>query len=160
MIDDFTEFAVERTPHLYRAALLLCGDHHGAWDLTQEALTRVYVASRKRGIEEPAAYAQRVLINAYISRGRRRSSREIPVDNFGEAVYETPDPVVRLALVEALDGLGRIDRAVVVMRYYEDLSVDDTAKLLRLTPGAVRNRCMRALAKLRATMPLELKEQS
>lgn len=161
MLDDFTEFATERTPHLYRSALLLCGDHHGAWDLTQEALASVYVAwlRRPQAIEQPAAYAQRVLLNSYISKRRRRATHEIPTDEVVEVGYQPGDLTLRLSLIEALNQLTSVDRAVIVLRYYEDLSVEDTADLIGISPGAVRNRAMRTLAKLRDTMPLELKEQ-
>lgn len=147
---EFEQFAVARTPQLYRSAYLLCGDRHRAEDLVQETLAKVYVKWGRR-IDNPAAYAQTTLVRTYISQQRRRSNHEVPYDDLPDVV--TADPAaasdLRLSLQDVLDGLAPMDRAVLVLRYSEDLGVAEVADLLGLSPGAVKNRSMRALARAR-----------
>jgi RNA polymerase sigma-70 factor (sigma-E family) len=146
----FEEFALARTPQLFRSAYLLCGDRHGAEDLVQDTLAKVYVKWSRR-IENPAAYAQTTLVHAYLSHRRRRSSQEIPFADLPDSA--TVDPAegteLRLALQQVLAGLAPLDRAVLVLRYSEDLGVDEVAHRLGLTRGAVKNRSMRALTRAR-----------
>jgi RNA polymerase sigma-70 factor (sigma-E family) len=151
---DFEEFAVARTPDLYRSAWLLCGDRHQADDLVQETLAKVYARWQRPfvgPIDNPAAYAQTTLMRTFLSGRRKRANGELsyaePPDTAVPDGTETSD--VRLVLVRALAGLAPADRAVVVLRYLEDLSVEETAARLGTSSGAVRNRSMRALAKLR-----------
>ena len=151
---EFEEFAVARTPGLYRSAVMLCGNSHLAEDLVQETLAKVYVKWRQPlgRIENPAAYAHTVLTRTFISHRRRRGTgAEILSAELPEAASEDAmsAATTRLVLGQALDGLSRIDRAVVVLRYLEDLSVDETAGRLDISPGAVKNRSMRALQRLR-----------
>ncbi|WP_232680266.1 SigE family RNA polymerase sigma factor [Nocardioides sp. R-C-SC26] len=150
--EQFSDFARARTPHLYRSAWLLCGDRAQAEDLVQETLAKVFVKWRR--IDNPAAYAQTTLTRTFLSAKRRRSSGEQP---WGE-VPEAPDPatssatdrvVLQVALLAALAELAPADRAVVVLRYLDDLAVDEVAERMGTTSGAVRNRSMRALARLR-----------
>ncbi|TNM37439.1 SigE family RNA polymerase sigma factor [Nocardioides albidus] len=155
--DPFEEFARARTPHLYRSAWLLCGHRAEAEDLVQETLAKVYLRMHRRlgpRLDNPAAYAQTVLTRTFISGRRRLSSTETPYADLpgleaeGTADHaETTD--LRLALTDALAELAPVDRAVVVLRHLEDLSVDEVAGVLGLTSGAVRNRSMRALARMR-----------
>lgn len=153
---DFAVFATERTPALYRSALLLCGDSHGAEDLVQETLAKVYVAWRR--IENPAAYAHTTLARVFVSSRRRRSSTERPVEALPESASWDDDPALRVDLIRALDLLGRVDRAVLVLRFLEDQTVEQTAEALLLSAGAVRVRTHRALAKVRSL--LDLTEES
>jgi RNA polymerase sigma-70 factor (sigma-E family) len=156
--EEFTAFARARTPQLYRSAYLLCGDHHGAADLVQETLAKVFVKFRR--IDNPAAYAQTTLTRTFISARRRRSSGELPVDDVTEPVGrpafgdDRGDDVasrtaLRLALLDALRGLAPADRAVLVLRYLEDLSVEETAQRMGVSDGAVRSRSKRALERVR-----------
>lgn len=147
---EFTAFAVARTPALYRSAWLLCGDRHTAEDLVQETLAKVYGAWR-RSIENPAAYAQTTLVRTFVSGRRRRSSSELAYADLPDAPGADPSSGadLRLALQDALGELAPVDRAVVVLRYLEDLPVDEVAARLGLSPGAVKNRSMRALARMR-----------
>ena len=154
---EFEEFARARAPQLYRSAWLLCGNHHEAEDLVQETLAKVFVKWRApfgRRIDNPAAYAQTALTRTFISARRRRSSKEVPRGD----LPDSPDRVsseltdlseVRLAIVAALTGLKPQDRAVLVLRYLEDLSVEETAQRMGTSPGAVRNRSLRALERVR-----------
>lgn len=149
----FTEFARARMPELYRSAWLLCGDRHRAEDLVQEALAKVY-GRWGPGIANPAAYAQTTLTRTWISQQRRRSTHERPLDRIPERPAAGPDGELRLTLLDALDELEPLDRAVVVLRYLHDASTDDVARQLGLSNGAVRKRLMRALRLLRERLGL------
>lgn len=159
--EEFEEFAVARTPQLYRAAWLLCGDSHRAEDLVQETLAKVYVRWHRRlggPIEHPVAYAHTTLTRTWISAQRRRSNHETPTEHLPESVEPGGDAATRLALRAALDELAPLDRAVLVLRYLDDVSVADTAKALGVSPGAVRNRTLRALERLRAVLGPSLRD--
>ena len=151
---EFEEFALARTPALYRSAWLLCGDRHGAEDLVQETLAKLYVRWRRpfaSRIENPAAYAQTTLTRTFLSGRRRRSSGELPYADPPER--GTTDPTRqsddRLALQAALAELSPPDRTVLVLRYLDDLSVAETAQRMGVSVGAVRTRSSRALDKMR-----------
>jgi RNA polymerase sigma-70 factor (sigma-E family) len=147
---DFSDFVAARASHLYRQAWLLTGSSYAAEDLVQTALTKAYAAWwRVRRADDPVAYVHGVLLKAYLSERRRRSSRELPVaDPVGDAGALTTDPTDRLALMTALAELSPVDRAVVVLRYWDDQTVGQTAAALDLTEAAVKNRSMRALRRL------------
>ncbi|MGW5852538.1 SigE family RNA polymerase sigma factor [Streptomyces sp. NPDC055254] len=152
--DGFREFAAGRSGHLYRSACLLTsGDTHLAEDLVQETLGRMYLLwGRISRIDNPAAYAQTVLVRAFLTHQRRRSSGEHPVGEFpesGAAAAGGADPALRLTLLEALGRLAPKDRAVLVLRYWEDRSVEETADAMNASSAAVRTRTSRALARLR-----------
>lgn len=159
--EEFEEFAVARTPQLYRAAWLMCGDAHRAEDLVQETLAKVYVRWHRRlgpPIEHPVAYAHTTLARTYISAQRRRSNHETPSEHLPETTDHSGDAATGIALREALDELAPMDRAVLVLRYLEDVSVADTADALGVSPGAVRNRTIRALDRLRAVLGPSLRD--
>ncbi|WEH40459.1 SigE family RNA polymerase sigma factor [Streptomyces sp. NBC_01218] len=161
-VEDFREFAAGCAGHLYRSASLLTGgDVHLAEDLVQETLGRMYMLwGRIHRIDNPAAYAQTVLVRAFLTHRRRRSSGERPVAEVPDAVHPGAgeDPVLRMTLLDALDRLSPKDRAVVVLRYWEDRSIEQTAEALRVSPAAVRTRCVRALARLRTLLGGSLAE--
>jgi len=151
---EFEEFARARAGQLYRSAWLLCGDPHQAEDLVQETLAKVYVRWRRPlggRIDNPAAYAQTTLTRTFISGRRRRSSGEVPYGDLPDAPLadHSAGSDLRLDLEELLGGLTEVDRAVLVLRFFEDLGVDEVAQRLGLTPGAVKNRSMRALSRAR-----------
>ena len=156
---EFADFARARMPHLYRSAWLLCGDPHRAEDLTQETLAKVYAKWGPR-LQNPAAYAHTALVRTYISAQRRRSNHERPTEHLPERVVTGPEhddgAATRLTLAAALDRLAALERAVLVMRYLDDISVADTAAALGVTPQAVRNRTLRALDRLRAVLGTSL----
>ncbi|MEU4195055.1 SigE family RNA polymerase sigma factor [Kribbella sp. NPDC026611] len=150
---DFEEFAKARTPQLYRTAWLLAGEHHLAEDLVQETLAKLYRAWRRvEQTENPAAYAQTVLARTYISQRRRKSSTERPVASTPEREYRPDDHELRLSLMQALAELAPLDRAVLVLRYFEDRSPDQVARDLGKNAGAIRTRTSRALDRLRAVL--------
>lgn len=151
---EFEEFARARTPALLRSAWLLCGDRHQSEDLVQETLAKVYLKWGPRvgrRIDNPAAYAQTTLTRTFLSSRRRRSSTEVPRADLPERVEvdATGASDTRLALLDALSGLAPQDRAVLVLRYLEDLSVEETAAAMGVSPGAVRSRSSRATDRLR-----------
>ncbi|MFD7065745.1 SigE family RNA polymerase sigma factor [Streptomyces sp. NPDC059913] len=158
----FREFAAARMGHLFRSACLLTsGDTHLAEDLVQETLGRMYVVWGKPSkLGNPAAYAQTVLVRVFLAHQRRRSSGERPSDELPEAPETAAqgDAPLRLTLLDALRKLPPKDRAVVVLRYWEDRSVAETADVLNVSSAAVRTRSSRALARLRAQLGDSVKE--
>ena len=151
----FVEFAGARSPALFRTAWLLTGDWHLAEDLVQDTLGRVYAkwATVSRA-DEPAAYAHTVLVHQFLSRRRRRSSGERPVAaaDVPDAPTGQDDADLRVMLLDALARLDRTDRAVLVLRYWEDLDAPATGALVNLTAAAVRTRSRRALSRLREVL--------
>ncbi|MGF0170518.1 SigE family RNA polymerase sigma factor [Streptomyces sp. Marseille-Q5077] len=161
--DDYAEFAVARAGHLYRSACLLtAGDTHLAEDLVQETLGRIYVRwGRVCRVDNPAGYAQTVLTRTFLAHQRRRSSTERATDTFPDRPADSGghgDLSLRLTLLQALSRLPAKDRAVVVLRYWEDRSVQETADALNASSAAVRTRCTRALGRLRELLGEDLGE--
>jgi RNA polymerase sigma-70 factor (sigma-E family) len=153
-VTEFEEFATAWAPHLLRAAWLLCGDTHQAEDLVQETLAKVYVRWHRRlggRIDNPAAYAHTTLVRTFLSARRRKSSGKLPYADPPDAAHpdRAAETDLQLLVGAALDGLAPADRAVLVMRYLEDRSVSEVAEVLGVSEGAVRNRSMRALDRLR-----------
>ncbi len=151
--DEFAEFVAARSPQLYRSAYLLTTSPHAAEDLVQTALAKAYAAWwRVRSANDPVAYVHGVLVKSFLSDRRRRSSGELPVGEVPERATEDADPVERAALLGALAELAPLDRAVVVLRFWEDRSVAETAADLGLSEAAVKNRSLRALRSLRGLL--------
>lgn len=158
--DEYAEFASARAGHLYRSACLLtAGDTHLAEDLVQETLGRLYVRwGRLARVGNPAAYAQTVLARTFLAHQRRRSSTERATDVLPDRPAEGLDTPLRLTLLEALGRLPAKDRAVVVLRYWEDRSIEETAQAMNASSAAVRTRCVRALGRLRELLGEDLGE--
>ncbi|MDI2130806.1 SigE family RNA polymerase sigma factor [Yinghuangia seranimata] len=156
---DYLEFAAARSAPMLRVACLLTGDWHTAEDLVQETLGKVYVSWRRvRAADSPAAYAERILFRVFLSQRRKRSAGETPTGTLPEQVYEADDPALRLTLLDGLARLSQRDRAVLVLRYWEDRSVSEAAQALGLTESAVRIQSLRALRRLRAQLGDQLPE--
>jgi RNA polymerase sigma-70 factor (sigma-E family) len=149
--DGFREFAASRAGQLFRSACLLAGgDIHLAEDLVQETLGRMYTVWGAARLENPAAYAQTVLVRSFLTYRRRRSATEQPLGELPEGAARPGDDAdLRVALLHALAQLAPKDRAVVVLRYWEDRSIEETAEAMSASTAAVRTRSVRALAKLR-----------
>ena len=170
----FEEFMASRWAGLVRLAYGLTGDRWLAEDLAQTALANAYAAWwRVRRADDPDAYERRILINASKSRFRRGRARERHPAEFPDATTGAAgtgaagtataasaqaDPAAaiaeRSALVEALAALPPRQRAVVVLRYWEDLTDAQAGALLGCSASTVRSQATRALAKLRASAAL------
>jgi RNA polymerase sigma-70 factor (sigma-E family) len=150
----YVEFAAAMAPRLFRSALMLCGDWHLAEDLVQTTLGRLYVNwHRVVAADSPEAYARGALTKEFLSHRRLRRSHEVAVpDAEGHRTEPAEDRTTRLVLLDALRALGPLDRAVLVLRYWEDRSVTETAAVLGISEGAVRTRAVRALPKLRQVL--------
>jgi len=150
---EFTEFVTGRAHALLQVAYALTGDQHAAEDLLQGALAKALV--RWRHIEgAPEAYVRRILYRDHVSAWRRFGRREIPVAEPPERpAPDQPEAALRLAARAALLALPPRQRAVQVLRYLEDRSLEETAALLGCTTGTVGSQASRALAKLRALVP-------
>jgi len=154
--EDFSAFASSRWPRLVRLAFGLTGDRWMAEDIAQTALARAYVAwQRVSRADDPDAYLRRILVNASNRRFRRRRVDERPGD-LPECPVDGPADLVgeRAALLAALRQLPPRQRAVIVLRYWEDLTDAQIAASLGCSPGTVRSQLSRALAKLRQSPDL------
>ncbi|MCW2856160.1 MAG: sigE 12 [Marmoricola sp.] len=153
----FTDVAAAIWPSLYRTAYLLCGNHADAEDLVQTALGKTYAArSHIRDIGSVHAYARVTLINTSMSSFRRRRRiREVPVDVVPE-VSVVQDYSTGPAVRDALSTLTPRQRAVVVLRFYLDLDVRQTAHILGCAEGTVKSQTALALSKLRTQLQTEV----
>jgi RNA polymerase sigma-70 factor (sigma-E family) len=153
--DSFEEFVAGRYAALVRSAYLLVGNRADAEDLVQTALSKV-VPVWSRILDDPERYVRTVLVRESITRWRRRRWREVSTAELPEApAAPALDGIVadRATLRQALGQLSPRQRAVVVMRFYEDLSVAETAAVLRCSEGTVKSQSHDALANLRALLP-------
>ena len=151
--EEFVEFAAASAPRLRRTAFLLCGDWHTAEDLAQTALAKVFVAWRRvRRRDTAHAYATRTLVNTYLADKRLRRSGEILTDRIPDYPVPPVPPETRLLVLDALAALPPRARAVVVLRYWEDLSVERAAQVLGCSAGTVKSQSARALDKLREAL--------
>lgn len=148
---------------LTRFAYVLCGHHHLAEDLVQEVLARMHRqwARIEREVELPEAYVRRAVVREFLSWRRRRSSSEASVDEIPETVTgrrdSAHDHAVRDEMWTALATLPRSQRAVLVLRFYEDLPDSRIAEVLGCSEITVRGYAFRGLARLRAILPAEIK---
>ena len=150
--DDFTAFVAAGSARLRRTAYLMCHDWHLAQDLTQITLAKMYaVWGRIRHTANLEAYSRRILLNAVFDLRKRRSGSEVVLAELPEPPARHPegDPELHVTLMAALETLPVRDRAVVVLRHWEDLSVNAVAEILGVTPSVVKMQNMRALSKLR-----------
>lgn len=149
----FAEFVAARSAALHRTAYLMVGDRGLAQDLLQEALTRTYVAwPRLRDPGSAEAYTRKAITNTAITWYRRRSWNERPTDTVPEqrsSADHADDLTTRDVLWSALQALPPRQRAVIVLRYYEDLSEARTAEVLGCAPGTVKSQASAGLRKLR-----------
>jgi RNA polymerase sigma-70 factor (sigma-E family) len=152
----FEEFVAARSPRLLRVCYLLTRDWASAEDLLQTSLAKAWFAW-DRVAQEPEAYVRAVIANTYASWWRRRWRGEVPTADLPElanrARVAAPDPMrgvdERDELWAALGRLPRRQRAVVVLRFFEDLTERQTADALGISVGTVKSQTSRALATLR-----------
>ena len=151
-MDSFEEFVLATGDRLLRAAVLLTGDRHAADDLVQSAYATAFARWRLGSrADNPVAYTRQLMFRVYLADRRRKRVTELPLSV--DAPAGGRDPALRLTLLEALATLASLDRAVLVLRYFEDLPVTEVAAQLSLTESACRTRASRALAKLRTAFP-------
>ncbi|MEU8071690.1 MULTISPECIES: SigE family RNA polymerase sigma factor [unclassified Micromonospora] len=156
--EEFREFVAARSGALLRTAYLLAGDWATAEDLLQTALTKTYLAwKRLGGIDAIEPYARRVMVNTSTSWWRRRWHGERPTEVLPEraGVDEIEQQLDRDALWRHLQALPARQRAVLVLRFYEDMSEAQTAALLEISPGTVKSQTSRALNTLRRRLGSE-----
>ncbi|WP_392544021.1 SigE family RNA polymerase sigma factor [Oryzobacter telluris] len=157
--EEYVRFVRARHASLFRSALLLTGNHHTAEDVVQATWVKVYASwPRVRRADRPVAYVHRMLANEVISARRRRSAHEVPTDRPGELAGAgtqagPEDAVVDARFVfAALATLTERQRAVVVLRYYADLTEAEIADALGVAPGTVKGHARAALAALAAAL--------
>jgi RNA polymerase sigma-70 factor (sigma-E family) len=182
----YREFVVARRRALLRTAFLLCGDWHLAEDLVQETLAKLYVSWRRvQRRDEVDAYARKALVNAYIDNRRRPWRREQVTDSSDISSDGRPDepsnrfahahsgpagdpahmadPGLRRQLVNMLAEVPPRQRAALVLRFWEDLSVEQVASIMNCSQGNVKSQTARGLERLRGLlgtdMLAEMKEQ-
>jgi RNA polymerase sigma-70 factor (sigma-E family) len=147
---DFDGFVIAGAGRLHRVAVALTGERGAAEDLVQDVLEKMYV--RWHRIDEPYAYARRALVNASVNRWRVRARRrEVALtvardDEAEDAIARVDD---RNLIIHVLAALPARQRAVVVLRFLEDLSEAETASLLGCSVGTVKSQTARALTRLR-----------
>jgi RNA polymerase sigma-70 factor (sigma-E family) len=155
--EGFREFMTVQGDRLSRFAYLLTGDHHAAEDLLQTALARVAARWPKVSrYERPEAYVRRAMVNEHISGWRRRRKLvEQPVEAVPDRYEDdrSEDAVRRLMLKRALAALPPRQRAVIVLRYFSDLTESEVADEMGCAVGTVKSQAHAALATLRANAP-------
>jgi RNA polymerase sigma-70 factor (sigma-E family) len=153
--DDFATFVRMRMPALLRFGHALTGNRHDALDLVQSALERTGVRWRtvqRRG-DDPEAYVRRTMVNTWVSRWRKlRRETLVAVVPDGPAAAVADAALEREPLWQALRALPPGQRAVIVLRYYEDLSEAQIADVLGVSPGTVKSQASKAMATLRVRL--------
>jgi RNA polymerase sigma-70 factor (sigma-E family) len=151
--EEFAELVHACWASLYRTAYLMLGDPAEAEDLVQTALAKTYANWRRvRSIDAAPGYARTTMVNTAASWFRKKGWRnERPTEVLPEVLTES-DPTDRRSVIDALGTLPPRQRAVVVLRYYEDLSVAQVAHALGITQGTVKSQTSEALNKLRALL--------
>ncbi|MEV4140328.1 SigE family RNA polymerase sigma factor [Dactylosporangium sp. NPDC049742] len=152
----FEAFVAARGAALVRFAVLLTGDDHRAEDLVQEALAKAYLRwGRIRRADDPEVYVRRLVLNGSRSWWRRRANREVPVERAPDAAAAgdlSGESADRDELWRLVAALPFKQRAVVVLRYYEDLDDAAIARVLECSQTTVRTHAMRALNRLRGRL--------
>lgn len=152
MDDDFSAWAAEAERPLLRSAYLLTGDLHRSEDLVQEAMVKVALRWGRLRDGQPTAYARRILARDHVSLWRRRG-REVPVAEPATDAAVSSDPETVLVVRRALERLTPAQRAVVVLRHFDDLTERETADALGVSIGTVKSQNAVALARLRTGAP-------
>jgi len=152
----FEEFVAARGPRLLRVAWLLTGDAHLAEDLLQTVLAKVWPKWHRLADENPEAYVRKALVHTHASWWRRRWRGEVPHGDLPDRAGPG-DPFAEVdleqALAETIRALPVRQRSVVVLRYFEDLSVTETAAVLGCSEGTVKSQAAKALRTLRGRLP-------
>ncbi|MEV7329940.1 SigE family RNA polymerase sigma factor [Micromonospora sp. NPDC093244] len=150
--DGYLAFVETHQHRLLRAAYLICGNRHQAEDLLQDALLKLALRWSSVRDGDPAAYVRTILYRDAVSWWRRRRRERLSAAP-PEQVAPDRDGALRLTLHDALGQLPPRQRAVLVLRYYEDLTEVATAEALGVTVGTVKSQCHAALRRLREVAP-------
>ena len=151
--EEFAAFVAAATPRLRRTAYLMCRDWHLAQDLTQITFTKMYASwGRIWRTANLEAYSRRALMNAVFDQKKRRSDSEIVRDQLPESPEPAPKTDLHVTLMAALATLPVRDQAIVVLRHWEDQSVDTVAEILGVSASVVKMRNARALSRIRALL--------
>ncbi|HEX4224187.1 MAG TPA: SigE family RNA polymerase sigma factor [Pseudonocardiaceae bacterium] len=148
---EFSEFFAGHAHALRGTAYLLCGDWHRAEDITQVALTKLYLAWPKLAAHDKLdGYARQIVVRTFLAENRRLwRRREHLTDDLPEPGTPAEDVAGRVAMAQALAGVPPRQRAVLVLRYWHDLSVEETAAALGCSTGTVKSQAARGLATVR-----------
>jgi RNA polymerase sigma-70 factor (sigma-E family) len=151
---EFTAFVEVTAPRLRRTAYLMCRDWHLAQDLTQITFAKMYASwGRLRNTANLEAYSRRVLMNAVFDLKKRRSGSEIVLAEPPEPDKGADDaPELHVALMRALATLPIRDQAIVVLRHWEDQSVETVAGILGVSASVVKTQNARSLTRLRSLL--------
>ncbi len=152
--DDFVEYVTARLARLHRAAYLMCGDPHLADDLVQSTLIALYTRWRQAKIAENLdGYVHRIMARRFIDERRSRWARVLLRDEMPD-IPSAPSASIEDhdSIVAALRRLPKGQRAVIVLRYFSDMSVEATALALGCSVGNVKSQCSRGLATLREAL--------
>jgi RNA polymerase sigma-70 factor (sigma-E family) len=148
--EEFAEFAAAAAGQLRRTAFLLCGNWHTAEDLVQATLAKLFVSWRRISRRDKVyGYATRTLLNTYLADRRLKRAGEVLTGQPPERSFEQQGPELRIMVLDALAALPPRARAVVVLRYWADMSVQQVATLLGCSEGTVKSQSARGLDKLR-----------
>jgi RNA polymerase sigma-70 factor (sigma-E family) len=151
----FAEYFTARSDAMRRTAYLLCGDWHRAEDLTQTAFTRLYLAWHRVARHDVLdGYMRRIVVRAFLDERRLGWWRKVrltgaPVDPVSHPSDHDGGVSDRLTVLAALAAVPPRQRAVLILRYWEDLSVTETAELLRCSEGTVKSQAARGLRTMR-----------
>jgi RNA polymerase sigma-70 factor (sigma-E family) len=145
----FAVYFTDRVAALRRSAFLLTGNWHDAEDVVQAAFVRLFSVWHRVREESADAYVRQVLFNVFLNTKRGQRSREYPVAEVPDGPVPAADAVDRLAVGRALAELTPSQRAVVVLRYWEGLSVAETAEVLGVSEGTVKSQMHRAVSAMR-----------
>ncbi|MEO3771720.1 SigE family RNA polymerase sigma factor [Micromonospora sp. B9E7] len=150
----FAEYFAARSGAMRGTAYLLCGDWHRAEDLVQTAFVKLYLVWNRISRHEVLDnYVRQILIRTFLDERRRGWWRRERVGGGNAEQVAAPDsPESRLVLLQALASVAPRQRAVLVLRYWEDLSIEDVAALLECSPGTVKSQAARGLDTLRGLL--------
>jgi len=153
-LEGFRAYASARRGDLRRTAYLICGDWYLADDLVQDALAKLFVRWRRiRAKGEVDPYVRRMLVNGYLATHRRGARREVATAEVPDGPAHTAgDDGTRDLLLRALAELQPSQRTIVVLRYWDDLSVEQTAAVLGCSTGNVKSQAARGLSHLRTAL--------
>jgi RNA polymerase sigma-70 factor (sigma-E family) len=156
---EFSEYVAAQADQVRFTAYLLCGDWHEAEDLAQIAFVRLYLAWGRIDRSEPIdAYVRKIVTRTYLNERRRLWRRLERLTSAPPERPAAPDPAVepRMLLMQALAQVPRRQRAALVLRYWEDLSLEEAADVLGCSVGTVKSQCARGLQRLRELLPSDV----